>query len=323
MLMKNFLKKFKFVNFLYESYIKFTEFLFKALSKATYFLSNFKIIRRLVFNLLPRDKDFYLDTIYGKFVLNTNSRIISKKSYHTQKPYSSESLIKIFTILEEENIQIDTFVDVGANVGTTSIAAIYLNPNLDVLCIEGNSNNYYYLEKNIKLNNLEKKVTAINSLVGEKNNQRYFVEFMEENGCSKIFNDLEELNRYKKEYKFKIKNSNLVKTISLLNLLKDRLEKNLFIWLDLEGLDLEIINGELTKYLLPIYFEFNPSFYKFKYLNLDEFIEQVEKHIIGCGYSSYYVEGFNFVKQQITPGFLNNITKKIGLNKASENILII
>ena len=135
MLMKNFLKKFKFVNFLYESYIKFTEFLFKALSKATYFLSNFKIIRRLVFNLLPRDKDFYLDTTYGKFVLNTNSRIISKKSYHTQKPYSSESLIKIFTILEEENIKIDTFVDVGANVGTTSIAATYLNPNLDVLCI--------------------------------------------------------------------------------------------------------------------------------------------------------------------------------------------
>ena len=321
--MKKFLKKFKIVNSFYEIYIGISEFLFKILSKVVSFFSNSKIVRRLVFNLLPINKDFYLDTIYGNFILNTNSRIISKKSYYSKTPYSSKSLIKVFKILEKENIDIDIFVDVGANVGTTSIASAYLNSNLDVLCIEGNSSNYSYLVKNIKLNNLENKVTAINSLVGESDNQRYFVEFVEEKGCSKVFNDLDELKRYQKKYKFNIKDSNLVTTVSLVSLLKNNLDKNLFIWLDLEGIDLEIIYGRLTEYLFPIYFEFNPSFYKFKYKNLDKYISKVEQYIIDCGYSFYYAEGFSFEKKEITPGFLNQITKKIGLNKGSENILII
>ena len=195
---EKFLKKFKIVNFFYEIYIGISEYFFNILSKVVSFFSNSKIVRRLVFNLLPRNKDFYLDTTYGNFILNTNSRIISKKSYYSKTPYFSKSLIKVFKILEKENIDIDIFVDVGANVGTTSIASANLNSNLDVLCIEGNSSNYSYLEKNIKLNNLENRVTAINSLVGESDNQRYFVEFVEEKGCSKVFNDLDELKDIKK-----------------------------------------------------------------------------------------------------------------------------
>ena len=77
--MKKFLKKFKIVNFFYEIYIGISEYFFNILSKVVSFFSNSKIVRRLVFNLLPRNKDFYLDTTYGNFILNTNSRIISKK----------------------------------------------------------------------------------------------------------------------------------------------------------------------------------------------------------------------------------------------------
>jgi len=317
------LKKLRVVNFLFELFISFSEYVFLKISKIIELLSKPKILRRLIFNLQPRNKYLFLSTKYGQYIFSTNSRIISKKSYHNKIPYSATNVEKILEILKGENINIEYFIDIGANVGTSSISASFIDKKLKFVCIEGSGESFELLDKNIKINDLEGRFELHKKLVGNKNNSRIFVEFKEERGCSRIFENNNELEKYKKEFGFQVDTIKEVKTEKIENLLEKKLDKKLFLWMDIEGLDLEILNSSITKKLYPIFFEFNPSFYKLKNTEYKKYLEEVESQLLNSGYSYYFIEARNFKKEKIRKRFLVDIVNLIGENKSATNILII
>ena len=118
--------------------------------------------------MYPKNKEILLNTEFGNFIINTNSRIIAKKSYQNNVPYSAKSVEKVLKILAKENIVIENFIDIGANIGTTSISASFIDENINFFCIEGNNDNYELLKKNIKINNLEKRFDQVNEIVEKK-----------------------------------------------------------------------------------------------------------------------------------------------------------
>ena len=318
-----FLKKLKIINFLYEKFILFSEYIFKPISKVFEFFSNIKLIRRLIFNLIPRNKNILINTKYGDYILNTNSRIIAKKTFNNKEPYSANSVKNALDILRKEDIKIEYFVDVGANVGTSSISASFMDEELKFICIEGNEDNFGLLSTNVKINKLEDRFLLKNSLVGENNQSRIFVEFKEEKGCSRVFEDKDELNRYTNEFGFSINEATEITTEKLKGIIEHVIDKNLFLWIDLEGLDLEILKSEISNELFPLFFEFNPTFYKIKFKEYKNYIEEIENHLINCGYKSYFAEVNNLKKEEVGPNFLLNLINSIGENKGSTNILLI
>ena len=321
--MKIFIKKFKIVNFLYEFFLSQSEKFFLIISKIGKKLLSLKFFRRLAFNLQSRDKHILLDTNYGMYIVNTNSRIIGKKSYYNNIPYSTKSVEKVLKILNKENIDFDYFVDIGANIGTSSISAAFINKNIKFLCIEGSEENFDLLKKNIKINDLENRFELHNTLVGNKDNPRLFTEFKEEKGCSRIFENNEELERYKKEYGFKVHSVKEVKIKKIETILKENFDKNLFFWIDIEGLDLEILNSDITKKCSPIFFEFNPTFLKLKYNFYKNNVEELEERFLEMGYKYYFLEARNFKKEEINKTFLLDIVDFLGENKSATNILVI
>jgi FkbM family methyltransferase len=322
-IMKTFIKKFKIFNFIFEVFISVSENIFLKISTISKLLLNLKIIRRLAFNLQPRNKYILLSTNYGMYVINTNSRVIGKKSYINNIPYSANSVKKVFDTLTKENIFFDYFIDIGANIGTSSISASFINEKIKFLCIEGSDENFYLLKKNVIINNLESRFELHNSLIGNKDNLRIFVEFKEEKGCSSIFENHEELERYKREFGYEVDSIKEVKTQKIEDILKIDFNKKLFFWIDIEGLDLEIINSEITKNKHPVFFEFNPTFYKLKLINYQNYLEKLEIKLMEYGYEYYFLEVNKFKKEKIMKGFLTHTSALLGENKSATNILLI
>ena len=254
--MKRILKKSKLVNKLFELFVNASELIFKILSGGIEYLSDIKLLRRLFFNLLPRNKDILLTTKYGDYVINTSSRLIAKKTYKNKIPYSALSVVKILEILNNENVNIEYFIDIGANIGTTSISASFLNKNFNFVCIEGGDESFKLLDKNIKLNNLEERFSVYKKFIGDNEATRLFVEFEEDKGCSKIFENNSQLNEYVKKFGFHISSKKEVKTEKLDNVLNNIINKKLFLWIDIEGLDLEVIFSSIAKHTFPVHFEF-------------------------------------------------------------------
>lgn len=321
--MKRVLKKSKLVNKLFELFISISELIFKILSGGIEYLSDIKLLRRLFFNLLPRNKDILLSTKYGHYILNTNSRLIAKKTYRNKIPYSALSVVKVLEILEAENVNIEYFIDIGANIGTTSISASFLNKILNFVCIEGGDESFELLDKNIKLNNLEERFSLYKKFIGDSEATRLFVEFKEDQGCSKIFENNSELNEYVKKFGFHISSKKEVKTEKLESVLNNIINKKLFLWIDIEGLDLEVISSSITKHTFPVHFEFNPTFYQLINNENQEYFKKVGDYLFNCGYKYFFVEEKNYKKEKISSNFLWEIAKYIGKNKSSTNILVI
>ena len=321
--MKIFIKKFKIFNFIFEVFISLSENIFSKISIISKLILNIKIIRRLAFNLQPRNKHILLSTKYGMYVINTNSRIIGKKSYVNNFPYSANSVVKVLDILTKENIFFDYFIDIGANIGTSSIAASFINEKIKFICIEGSDQSFNLFQKNVKINNLESRFELHNSLIGNKDNLRIFVKFKEEQGCSAIFENLEELERHKRKFGYEVDSIKEVKTQKIEEILKIDFNEKLFFWIDIEGLDLEILNSEITKNKHPVFFEFNPTFYKLKFNSYQNYLAELEIKLIDYGYEYYFLEADKFKKEKIMKGFLTHTTALLGENKSATNILLI
>jgi FkbM family methyltransferase len=74
----------------------------------------------------------------------------------------------------------DVFYDIGANVGTFSLYAAKNIKNIDIYAFEPESSNYYFLNKNIYLNQFDSKISALNlalndEMISSKLNLKEFV----------------------------------------------------------------------------------------------------------------------------------------------------
>ncbi len=152
--------------------------------------------------------------------------------------------------LEEENIirQIlrsgDTYVDVGANIGTLSLFSKSLVGSLGrVYAIEANKTTFFRLKDNIELNNADIKI--YNFIVSSDSNNQAYITNMSADDCNYVVED-----------DSSAQNSQAIKTITLDKLLEKESSIRL-LKIDIEGYEYEALLGaqDTLKKVKNIYLE--------------------------------------------------------------------
>lgn len=123
-------------------------------------------------------------------------------------------------------------IDAGAHFGFFALYARVLNPDVQIICLEPNENNFLILKNNIIRNKL-KKITALNIGLSSKFGKRKFT-VSNDSHDSKMVGDNEEF-----EGEFYSK-----QTESLANLVVDnKIKKIALLKMDIEGAEFEIIKN--------------------------------------------------------------------------------
>ena len=130
------------------------------------------------------------------------------------------------------------FIDIGANIGTYSI--LFANKGLNGFAFEPVISNYDALVTNIKLNNIESKVTTYPFALGEKKRKAGFTFDPINTGASHLTeNDgfLEEVNNPE------FVNIDIIPFDNIYNDLNIKNDDKVFIKIDVEGMEPHVIKG--------------------------------------------------------------------------------
>ncbi len=104
------------------------------------------------------------DTRWGSFLVDTHDMTVARSLFVKGTRGEMHGLERILLVLEAEGLAggIDgsTFVDVGANIGTTTIAALVAHPFGRAIAIEPAPDNQRLLRANIALNSLHEQVVV-------------------------------------------------------------------------------------------------------------------------------------------------------------------
>jgi len=105
----------------------------------------------------------------GVILVPSDELTIRPKLFLGGKRGDFRSLRRTMTVLGEEGLQGGgTFVDVGANLGTTSLAALGLHGFERVLAIEPDPDNARYLRATAALNGFEERMAVFEAAAGER-----------------------------------------------------------------------------------------------------------------------------------------------------------
>lgn len=138
-------------------------------------------------------------------------------------------------VIKNEVEQGKRLIDIGANAGYFSLlASKYGNKQLTHIAVEPMPENIHFLKQHIKINladNIEIYQLAISDKIGE-------IEFSNSGNLA--------ANTYKKESSMFKDDTIVVKTIDLNTFaLKNKLDSNCFIKIDVEGAELDVLKGGL------------------------------------------------------------------------------
>lgn len=320
------LKKKRSVQWIFSYFLKYIDSIFIPFQIIFNKVSNFKIFRIIFFRLLPLDKEILVSTSYGKYFINTNDRIISKKIFINQEPYESKKVLKVLRLLKENQLTISNLVEVGANIGSVTTTFLLLDKKLTATAIEGNTYSKNYLDKNIYINNLSQRCKTVMSLIGASKKDVFFVTFQGESGNSMVFDTLNKsyIEKYTKKMNLNIENIEKRK-ISTLTELDDisTISRRTLIWLDIEGYEYSVLKGikELTTKPI-IVFEINPALISSTQKSPNLFIKNFEDLFINNSYSNAILLNKNSNNYKVRSGFLNDICNEISYSNAHGDILI-
>lgn len=228
------------------------------------------------YRLASTDEELY-------YIFDRNDMCIGNPMIDTGRTFSCELIEKFFELSKVYgngnrgggNDGNRHFLDIGANIGTTSIyVKKIIDPSLKIISFEPCKRNYDMLRVNCILNNVE-DIKCVNLALGSKDDWEKFYYYTISPGSSGI--------DVKSEW---IHYSEDVHVVALDDYLKnngispDDID---YIWIDVEGYESEVIKGAmktLTDKKIPLIQEFNPS----KYSDWEEY----EKNI-GSVYDNFIV----------------------------------
>ncbi len=188
---------------------------------------------------IPLSGIITLKTDSGNIKISTN-----QTSYLTKllfwKGYKNFEYSEIFEILSKKT---DSFLDIGANIGYYSLLASKANPHIRIFAFEPASGPKYYLNKNIRLNNLEKNVTPIDLALSSESKTIDFYEVK-----STKYEHLDKNLSGEHNAGTKTKTRNFVKTtvqgISLANFItNENIQTIDLIKIDTEGTEVDILES--------------------------------------------------------------------------------
>lgn len=169
-------------------------------------------------------------------------------------------------------------IDVGANIGSFSlkVANYYKNNNKNnkVICFEPYLKIYKKLIENINLNeNLKNNLIVENIALGSNKNKKYIFKIVEKNLGANYLVIADDNKNHNSE--------NIVMTSTLDNYcLSNRINNISFIKIDVEGMELDVLNGSLNilkKYRPDIFIEINEKKYNEKNTSFELFLRLFNK----------------------------------------------
>lgn len=184
------------------------------------------------------------------------------------------------------------FIDIGANIGTTTLEAANNQKVTKCISFEPESDNYSLLLANIYLNKLEKKIEAHKLAVGEKNESSIILKSPYCSGDNRIRNNNQAIFDINSKEPEPHTNQEEIKIISIDSFLSKNLSRIKYLWIDVQGYELSVLKGcqklisNGTTAILIEYWPFGlrennsiKSLNKFLSLNFTQFIDLQDYNI--------------------------------------------
>jgi len=177
-------------------------------------------------NVLIENDDFNL-------IISSKDAIILP-SIISRGGFSNEELSVFFSLSKEYfGDTKGVFLDVGANVGTTSLPATKNTRVSEVIAIEPSSDNFSLLQCNVFLNKLQGKIQAVNAAVSNKKGFSDLVVSPISPGDNRVRSGSPEDAKVEK-----------IVTITIDSLIKDRDANEIaFMWVDVQGYEYYVLSG--------------------------------------------------------------------------------
>jgi FkbM family methyltransferase len=214
------------------------------------------LIIRYFFSLLPRSFNCYISSkglnllayqseknIYIRKIFDTDLKIIAQTNYAVERQATSifKNSNDIYWGIKSLNLKNFTMLDIGANVGVYSLAAIYLGAK-NVISIEPGPTHKKLVE-NIHLNNLNGKIKTYKIAFGLKKTLMRSYEDINNLGNSLLVNNISELNMKHTEAKFD--NRFIEVEVDKLDYFykKYKFGKIDLVKVDVEGMEFDVLKG--------------------------------------------------------------------------------
>ena len=236
-------------------------------SKAAYTLINpdtggYGIFVNLNFMFNRKLNDFITCTVDGLSYIGTSNDACIMFGMYTRRDNWAAKEMQRFHALAKKYYNVDDsagyFLDLGANIGTTSIYFIKkLAPNLKLLAFEPDAENFKLLRANLILNDIgDYKVTAVNCGLGDKFDEVTMYRNLYNPGANSIFQCEDDMPK------------ETITTIPLDAYLaesKISAREVKYIWLDTEGFEAQVLLGAknlLAENPAPLFMECNLGAWK-------------------------------------------------------------
>ncbi len=103
----------------------------------------------------------------SSFIVSSRDQVIARDMYESKKAWGIDVLVRAMRIFPKSS-QLGTIVDVGANLGSISIAAVYGGLFEKAFAFEPENHNFRILSANVALNDLEDRVHVNNLALTEE-----------------------------------------------------------------------------------------------------------------------------------------------------------
>jgi len=226
-----------------------------------------------------------IDTQFGKIVININDQFIGK-SFLNQKYWALQDIETISKIIEfkcKKKNKI-VFYDVGANIGTHSIALSNIFKNKIVIkAFEAQSNIYEMFDQSIKINNLN-NIELFHKVVSDKNDEIVRIDLPDYSKHNN-FAGLELFKPFQNSDNAQMQKSGIFENVKSIKL--DNFNEEVdFIKIDVEGMENLVLKGSknlIVKHRPFLFMELLKS----KLEDITEFFKDKDYNIYGKGMDAF------------------------------------
>jgi FkbM family methyltransferase len=182
-----------------------------------------------------------------RFLVETWDEVVGRSLFIRGHRKERQRLRRVREILKRFRLPFDLVVDVGANIGTTSLAAVEFGAKR-VIAVEPEPRNFRLLRANVALNGLEQIVTPINVAAGEQDRTSTLYLSPVNSGDHRLQGEegWDEITVQTRTLEGVLKQSKIDhRDVSLL-------------WLDVQGAELAVLRGARQVLGTPLVFEWAP-----------------------------------------------------------------
>jgi FkbM family methyltransferase len=203
-----------------------------------------------------------VETVGGLFLLDTNDAHVGRSLFSKGNRGELRVLRRALCILEEigqaDRARAGTFIDVGANIGTTTVPALYENGFTRALALEPEPRNVRLLRLNIAINGFADRVQVLRTAVSNACGTGHLRVFIDRWGIHEIAGDDDTKSSSESEEVVEVE---LVTLDSVAERSLYEADGTGLLWIDAEGHEGHILQGatRLVSEGTPVILEVQPS----------------------------------------------------------------